>query len=158
MTGMARAIDPAHTALRRRPRLRRLHRGAAAVAEPALEELVLGHAAALCLARAIARGVHAARPAPGNLLPCWCEIGWLTAPAQPGALCPTVRDVGRFASMPVGADARQCGVTGSAFRKGCRARLRGPPARRPARQRAGSMWRDAARSSVTTRRSAGSRA
>ena len=32
------------------------------------------HAAALCLSRAIARGVHAARPMPGNLLPCWSEL------------------------------------------------------------------------------------
>ncbi|MBP7002876.1 P1 family peptidase [Amaricoccus sp.] len=34
----------------------------------------LGHAAALCLARAIARGVHAATPAPGDLLPCWSAM------------------------------------------------------------------------------------
>jgi L-aminopeptidase/D-esterase-like protein len=34
---------------------------------------LLGHAAAVATARAIARGVHAARPAAGNLLPCWCE-------------------------------------------------------------------------------------
>ena len=40
---------------------------------PVLAELALGHAAALCLARAIARAVHAASPAPGNLLPCWSE-------------------------------------------------------------------------------------
>ncbi|WP_146347103.1 P1 family peptidase [Phaeobacter marinintestinus] len=31
----------------------------------------IGHAAALCLSRAIARGVHAATPASGDLLPCW---------------------------------------------------------------------------------------
>ena len=29
-----------------------------------------------CLARAIARGVHPARPMPGNLLPCWRELRW----------------------------------------------------------------------------------
>ena len=40
-----------------------------------LEAMVVAHAAALCLARAVARGVHAARPAAGNLLPCWSEIG-----------------------------------------------------------------------------------
>lgn len=33
----------------------------------------IGHAAALCLARAIARAVHAATPAPGDLLPCWSQ-------------------------------------------------------------------------------------
>ena len=71
--GLARAIHPAHTpfdgdlvfAVSTGPR--------AGGAEPALEAMVLGHAAALCLARAIARAVWAARPAPGNLLPCWCE-------------------------------------------------------------------------------------
>ncbi len=36
--------------------------------------MALEQAAALCLARAVARGVYAARPAPGNLLPCWCEL------------------------------------------------------------------------------------
>lgn len=71
--GMARAIHPAHTpfdgdlifgvATGRRPR------GDA----PEVEEMVLGHAASLCLARAIARAVWAARPMAGNLLPCWCE-------------------------------------------------------------------------------------
>jgi D-aminopeptidase len=35
--------------------------------------LMLGHMAALCLARAIARGVHAATPAPGDALPTWAE-------------------------------------------------------------------------------------
>ncbi|WP_428927442.1 P1 family peptidase [Marinibacterium sp. SX1] len=32
------------------------------------------HAAALCLSRAIARAVYLARPAPGDLLPCWAEL------------------------------------------------------------------------------------
>ena len=71
--GLARAIYPAHTpfdgdlvfavSTGTRP----------AGPESALEALVLAHAAALCLSRAIARAVHAARPAAGNLLPCWCE-------------------------------------------------------------------------------------
>ena len=73
--GLARAIYPAHTPFdgdlvfgvstgRREP-----------AARPELEAMVLGHAAAHCLARAIARGVWAARPAAGNLLPCWCDGG-----------------------------------------------------------------------------------
>ncbi len=33
--------------------------------------LAIGHAASLCLARAIARGVFHATPAPGDRLPCW---------------------------------------------------------------------------------------
>jgi L-aminopeptidase/D-esterase-like protein len=73
--GLVRAIHPAHTPFdgdlvfgvstgRREP-----------AARPEVEAMVLGHAAAHCLARAIARGVWAARPAAGNLLPCWCEGG-----------------------------------------------------------------------------------
>ncbi|MDK3071529.1 P1 family peptidase [Sedimentitalea sp. JM2-8] len=33
----------------------------------------IGHAAALCIARAVARAVYHARPAPGDLLPCWAD-------------------------------------------------------------------------------------
>lgn len=35
---------------------------------------LIGHAAALCLTRAIARAVHAASPKPGDLLPCWQDL------------------------------------------------------------------------------------
>ena len=35
---------------------------------------LLGHAAALCLARAIARAVFLATPAPNDLLPCWAQM------------------------------------------------------------------------------------
>ena len=35
---------------------------------------LIGHAAALCLSRAIARGVFAATPAPNDLLPTWSQI------------------------------------------------------------------------------------
>jgi D-aminopeptidase len=73
--GMARALWPAHTAFDG-DLVFAAATGARAPAEPrALAEVVLAHAAALCLARAIARAVHAARPAPGNLLPCWCQLG-----------------------------------------------------------------------------------
>lgn len=34
----------------------------------------IGHAAALCLARAVARAVFHARPEPGDTLPCWSDI------------------------------------------------------------------------------------
>lgn len=71
-TGMARAILPAHTAFDG-DLVFAVSTGARPVAD-ALEEVALGDAAALCLARAIARGVHAARPMPGNLLPCWSEL------------------------------------------------------------------------------------
>jgi L-aminopeptidase/D-esterase-like protein len=72
-TGMARAIVPAHTAFDG-DLVFAVATGERPVAG-AIEEAGLGHAAALCLARAIARGVHAARPLPGNLLPCWSELG-----------------------------------------------------------------------------------
>ncbi|WP_147113384.1 P1 family peptidase [Tateyamaria sp. syn59] len=35
---------------------------------------MIGHAAALCLSRAIARGVYAATPAPNDLLPTWSQL------------------------------------------------------------------------------------
>ena len=40
---------------------------------PDAEVSQIGHVAALCVARAIARAVFAATPAPGDLLPCWSE-------------------------------------------------------------------------------------
>jgi L-aminopeptidase/D-esterase-like protein len=68
--GMARAIVPAHTP----------HDGdlifsmaTGRVAPADLDPLALGHAAALCMSRAIARAVYLARPAPGDLLPTWSE-------------------------------------------------------------------------------------
>ncbi|WP_127902595.1 P1 family peptidase [Solirhodobacter olei] len=68
--GMARAIVPSHTpfdgdlvfaaATGERP-----------LANGEADVFALGHAAACCLARAIARAVYAAEPAPGDLLPSW---------------------------------------------------------------------------------------
>ncbi len=70
--GFARALVPAHTPLdgdlifalsTGRPQ-----------SDLALETaLMIGHGAAHCMARAIARAVHAARPAPGDILPCWSD-------------------------------------------------------------------------------------
>ncbi|SFR15253.1 P1 family peptidase [Poseidonocella sedimentorum] len=70
--GMARALLPSHT-----PLDGDLVFAAATGAVP-LDEgpeplMMIGHAASLCLARAIARGVHAATPAAGDLLPVWQE-------------------------------------------------------------------------------------
>jgi L-aminopeptidase/D-esterase-like protein len=72
--GMARALVPAHTpydgdlvfaaATGRRP-----------LGDAPVETMTaIGHAGQLCLARAIARAVFAARPASGDLLPCWSDI------------------------------------------------------------------------------------
>jgi L-aminopeptidase/D-esterase-like protein len=71
--GLVRAVHPAHT-----PFDGDLVFAVSTGARPAgdrMEEAALAHAAALCLARAIARGVYAARPMAGNLLPCWRELG-----------------------------------------------------------------------------------
>ena len=67
--GIARATVPAHTP----------HDGdlvfAASVGERTGGDVsLIGHAASLCLSRAIARGVYAATPAPGDLLPCWSTL------------------------------------------------------------------------------------
>lgn len=72
-SGLARAINPVHT-----PFDGDLVFGVSTGAREGdrLAAMVVAHAAAVCLARAVARGVHAARPAAGNLLPCWTEPGW----------------------------------------------------------------------------------
>lgn len=70
--GFARAIHPSHTPFDG-DLIFAAATGARPLASPQ-DELQLGQAAAVCLARAIARGVHAARPQPGNPLPCWCEL------------------------------------------------------------------------------------
>lgn len=67
--GMARALVPSHTPFDG-DLVFAASTGARAAPDPA-GLLWLGHAAATCLARAIARGVHAARPAPGDALPAW---------------------------------------------------------------------------------------
>lgn len=68
--GIGRALVPAHTP----------HDGDLVFAAstgrvplPPGGALALGHLAALCLSRAIARAVYLARPAPGDLLPCWVD-------------------------------------------------------------------------------------
>ena len=45
-----------------------------ALATPEVELGQIGHAAALCLSRAIARAVYSAQPAEKDLLPCWSTI------------------------------------------------------------------------------------
>jgi D-aminopeptidase len=69
---MARAIYPSHTPMDG-DLVFAAATGARALADPVATPLMLGHLAALCLARAIARGVHAATPAAGDALPCWAD-------------------------------------------------------------------------------------
>lgn len=68
--GMARAIYPSHTPMDG-DLVFAAATGGKPLADPVWDALHLGHAAALCLARAIARGVHAATPAAADPLPTW---------------------------------------------------------------------------------------
>ena len=71
--GMARALVPSHTPFDG-DLVFAMSTGVRPLADPAADAFGLGHAAAACLARAIARGVHAASPAPGDLQPCWRDL------------------------------------------------------------------------------------
>lgn len=68
--GMARAIVPSHTPYDG-DLVFAAATGARPLPDPALTPFHLGHAAACVLARAIARGVHAATARNGDLQPCW---------------------------------------------------------------------------------------
>ncbi|MEW9917991.1 P1 family peptidase [Marimonas sp. MJW-29] len=67
--GIARATVPAHL-----PQDGDLVFALSTDAKPRGDVGLIGHAAALCLARAIARAVYEAKPAPGDLLPCWRDL------------------------------------------------------------------------------------
>ncbi|MCU9836325.1 P1 family peptidase [Ruegeria sp. WL0004] len=68
--GIARATVPAHS-----PGdgdlVFSLSTGDRPMNAPERDLTLIGHAAAVCLSRAIARAVYLARPAAGDLLPCW---------------------------------------------------------------------------------------
>ncbi|MEI2807588.1 P1 family peptidase [Albidovulum sp.] len=68
--GMARAIVPSHTPLDG-DLVFAAATGARALADPLADTFLLGHAAAACLARAIARAVFAAEAREGDLMPSW---------------------------------------------------------------------------------------
>ncbi len=68
--GMARAIYPSHTPMDG-DLVFAAATGDIALTDPVGEPLMLGHVAALCLARAIARGVYKASARPGDLMPCY---------------------------------------------------------------------------------------
>ncbi|KCV81395.1 putative peptidase [Actibacterium atlanticum] len=65
--GMARALLPSHTPMDGDL----IFAAATATAPQEPDLLMLGHFAATCLARAIARGVYHATPAPNDAMPCW---------------------------------------------------------------------------------------
>ncbi len=70
--GLARAIVPSHT-----PHdgdlVFGLATGARPLRDPPADMLMIGHAAATCLARACARAVFAASPDPGGFRPAWSD-------------------------------------------------------------------------------------
>lgn len=68
--GMARAIVPSHT-LFDGDLVFAMATGARALPDPVADPFALGHAAACCLARAIARAVYLAQALPGDLQPSW---------------------------------------------------------------------------------------
>jgi D-aminopeptidase len=68
--GMARALLPSHTPMDG-DLVFAAATGARPLADPVADLMWIGHAAATCLARAIARGVHAATPAARDTVPCW---------------------------------------------------------------------------------------
>ena len=67
--GIARAIVPAHSPYDGDMLFGISTCNDAPVSDDAL--LLIGHGAAVCVSRAIARGVYAATPAEGDILPCW---------------------------------------------------------------------------------------
>ena len=68
--GMARALLPSHTPFDG-DLVFAAATGTRPIADPMADTLTLGHAAAVALSRAIARGVYLATPALGDTLPCW---------------------------------------------------------------------------------------
>jgi L-aminopeptidase/D-esterase-like protein len=68
--GMARALVPSHTPLDG-DLVFAAATGAREMPDPLTDSFQLGHAAATCLARAIARAVYLARPMAGDLQPTW---------------------------------------------------------------------------------------
>lgn len=71
--GMARALVPSHTPFDG-DLVFAAATGAHPLPDPVADPFTMGHAAACVLARAIARGVHAAGAAPGDLQRCWGDL------------------------------------------------------------------------------------
>ncbi|QFT58311.1 Peptidase family S58 [Sulfitobacter sp. THAF37] len=67
--GIGRATVPAHT-----PHDGDLVFALSTAGRAAGDVTLIGHAAALCLSRAIARAIYHATPRPGDLLPCWSDL------------------------------------------------------------------------------------
>ncbi|MCA8882200.1 MAG: P1 family peptidase [Rhodobacteraceae bacterium] len=72
--GLARALYPSHTLLDGDLVFAAATGAQPLPGDPTATLLTLGHAAALCLARAVARGVYHATPQPGDPMPCWTSL------------------------------------------------------------------------------------
>ena len=70
--GIARAASPAHTQVDG-DLVFAVSTGVRPLATPVLNALQLGHAAAVCLSRAMARAIYLATPAHGDVVPTWQE-------------------------------------------------------------------------------------
>jgi hypothetical protein len=70
--GFARALWPSHTPFDG-DLVFALATGRVAAKAPAPNMVAIGAAAAACVSRAIARGIYAATPAPGDRVPTWNE-------------------------------------------------------------------------------------
>jgi len=68
--GIARAVSPSH-ALVDGDIVFAISTGTIPVEDPIIDVMHLGHAAAVCLSRAIARAIYLAEPAPGDPVPSW---------------------------------------------------------------------------------------
>ncbi len=68
--GMARAIVPSHTPLDG-DLVFAAATGTMAMQDPVTDSFQIGHAAAISLARAVARAIYSAMPMPGDLQPTW---------------------------------------------------------------------------------------
>lgn len=71
--GMARALVPSHTPMDG-DLVFAVSTDAKPLSEPVGDPLILGHAAATCLARAIARAVYLSTPAAGDSHRCWSTL------------------------------------------------------------------------------------
>ena len=70
--GIGRAVSPAHT-LVDGDLIFSVSTGARPIADPIFDVMAIGHAAAVCLARAIARAIYLATPAEDDMFPTWQE-------------------------------------------------------------------------------------
>ncbi len=70
--GMARALVPAHTPVDG-DLVFSLATGDRPLEDPVRDVMMIGHAASVCLSRAIARGVYLASAEPGDTVPTWAD-------------------------------------------------------------------------------------